>query len=241
MVNALSRRLAPAVALVLAAGLAGCGGDDDDDRAGASSAPAARAGDPLSQQQAQDALLTVEDLPDGWSALPADEDGPDGGGDPGASDSEGTIDPAACDDVLDALEADVGDPDVEAEIGFTRTAEGTLLSQTVASYPDDVDPGFLETIEDAFTECPSFTSTDAAGQVSRVTVSPLSLPDLGDQTLAVSTTYETPSVAVTYDLVFVVTGYNVLTLVSGGLDGADDDELRDTAEAAVAKLAEATA
>lgn len=238
------RRLIGIVAMAaLPLTAAGCG-DDRPDRAvtvdpqGTSAAenapdaeiveaPEAPAGQQLNKAQINKALLTVADLPGGWTASPADDD----------DDSEDTVSPPKCQDVLDALDGTSTDAAAEGEANFNKGGPfGTILSQTISSYADEVDAGRVQKIADAFSDCPTFNSTDADGEVSKVTVSPMSFANLGDQTLAFAMTLESAGFAVSVNVAYVVIGHNVVSMVNGGLAGADGAQLQKLAKQAITKL-----
>jgi hypothetical protein len=196
--------------------------------------PEAGAGGRLDQQQAESALLTVRDLPSGWAVTPDEGDEED--------DSEDTIEPERCQTVIDALDDFGGaDPAAEADADFNKGgAFGTQLTQSIESYADEIDPDQLQDVADAFTECPEFTSTDAAGTVSRITVSPMSFANLGDQTAAFAMTFEEEEgFAVSLNIAMVVVGHNLVSLLSGGLAGGDGAELEQIGRTAIAKLEQA--
>lgn len=195
-------------------------------------APTSSSEERLTKAQIDAALLTVNDLPSGWAESPEEAD----------DDSEDTIEPARCQDVMDALDDDSGDAAAEGEANFNKGgAFGTIMSETISSYAEEVDADVVQEIADAFAECPSFTSTDAEGEVTEVTVSPMSFANLGDQTLAVAMSFESSLFTVTVNVAYVVIGHNVLALINGGVGGADGAELEKLAKLAVSKLEDATA
>ncbi|MDR7253979.1 hypothetical protein J2X46_002969 [Nocardioides sp. BE266] len=229
---------------VLSLAAAGCGGDRperavtvDPQRSGSTAdstqeaevveAPEAPAGDQLSKAQIGKALLTVSDLPAGWTATPAEEE----------EESEDTVSPPKCKDVLDALDETSTDAAAEGEANFNKGGPfGTVLSQTISSYADPVDSSRVQKIADAFSDCPSFDSTDSDGTVSKVTVSPMSFGNLGDQTLAFAMTLESSAFTVSVNVAYVVIGHNVVAMVNGGLAGADGAQLEKLAKQAITKL-----
>ena len=99
-----------------------------------------------------------------------------------------------------------------------------------------MDADVVQDIADAFSECPSFTSTDSGGEVSKVTVSPMSFANLGDQTLAVAMTFESSTFTVSVNVAYVVIGHNVVAMINGGIAGADGAQLEKLTEQAIAKL-----
>lgn len=203
------------------------GSEVEEDEAPTSSAEAQ-----LTKAQIDAALLTASDLPSGWAESPAEAD----------EDSEDTIEPTRCQDVIAALDVDSDDAAAEGEANFNKGgAFGTIMSETISSYADEVDADVVQKIADAFSECPSFTSTDADGEVSQVTVSPMSFANLGDQTLAVAMSFESSMFTVSVNVAYVVIGHNVLALIHGGVGGSDGAELEKLAKLAVSKLEDATA
>ncbi|MCH1868772.1 hypothetical protein [Nocardioides sp. CFH 31398] len=201
---------------------------DDGEQA---EAPADPAGEQLTEEQIQAALLTIEDLPSGWTKEASEED----------DESEDTIDPARCQEVLDALDEGTGDPAVDGEADFSKGGPfGTFLNVTLSTYDEEVDEDAVQNISDAFTECPEFTTTDAAGEVSDVTVSPVSFANLGDQTLAVRMEFASSEFTIQVNVAYVVIGHNVLAFLLGGVAGSDAAELEDLAGQAVDKLESTT-
>ncbi|HYG95076.1 MAG TPA: hypothetical protein VD859_15975 [Nocardioides sp.] len=190
--------------------------------------PESAAGKQLTQQQAEAALLSVNELPSGWAGTPPEEE----------DESEDTIEPERCQVVIDSLdklgeETAVAEADAEFNKGG---AFGVQLSESISSYSDEVDPGWLESTADAFTECPQFTSTDSQGVISHVTVSPLSFANLGDQTVAFAMTYEQDDWTISVNIAMVAVGHNLVSLFSGGIAGSDGAELEQFGRKAIAKL-----
>ena len=235
---------ASAVVAVLSLVATGCGGDraeravtvdpqkssstpDSAEEAEVVEAPEDPAGDQLSKAQIGRALLSVSDLPAGWTATPAEDD----------EESEDTVSPPKCKDVLDALDETSTDAAAEGEANFNKGGPfGTILSQTISSYADPVDSSRVQKIADAFSNCPTFKSTDSDGEVSEITVSPMSFANLGDQTLAFAMTLESSGFAVSVNVAYVVIGHNVGAMVNGGLAGADGAQLEKLAKQAITKL-----
>ena len=228
---------------VLSLAVAGCGGDrqeraitvnpqksstaDSTQEAESPEAPEDSAGDQLSKAQIGKALLSVSDLPAGWTATPAEDE----------EESEDTVSPPKCKDVLDALDDTSTDAAAEGEANFNKGGPfGTILSQTISSYDETVDSSRVQEIADAFSDCPNFSSTDSDGEVSKVTVSPMSFGNLGDQTLAFAMTLESSMFTVSVNVAYVVVGHNVVSMVHGGLAGADGAQLEKLAKQAITKL-----
>jgi hypothetical protein len=241
------RRLVAALSLVvvLTSALVGCGSDRperavtvDPELSSTSGrptnadvekveAPENSAGEQLTRAQIETALLSVSDLPSGWSKTPDEKD----------DESEDTIEPARCQAVINALDDDSTNAAAKGEANFNKGgAFGTIMSETISSYSREVDSRVVQHIADAFSECPTFTSTDEEGEVSTVTVSPMSFANLGDQTLAVTMTFESSMFTVSVNVAYVVVGHNVVALINGGLGGADGAQFEKFAKQAVSKL-----
>jgi hypothetical protein len=246
------RRLIAAggVLTVLMSAAVGCGGDrqeravtvdpkdtdsnsddshesEESDESEGAGTPVKRAGDQLTKAQIKHALLTVADLPAGWTATPTEEE----------NDSEDKVSPAECQEVLDALDDKSTDAAAKGEANFNKGGPfGTIMSETISSYADAVDDDVVQDIADAFSKCPSFTSTDSDGEVSKVTVSPMSFANLADQTLAVAMSFESSTFTVSVNVAYVVIGHNVVAMINGGVAGADGAQLEKVTKKAIAKL-----
>jgi hypothetical protein len=110
-------------------------------------------------------LLTVEDLPTGWSPYTNSDDEDTGEG----CDAEPSL-----------------QPDVEAETTFSQGSFGPFLVESLGLYGDDRAADDAVTEFRAMTErCQSYTTTEDDGSTTTVTFSPLSFPKLGDDTYAV--------------------------------------------------------
>jgi hypothetical protein len=223
-----------AAVVVLAAG---CGGDDPPERAdtveGASPSategdeapePEDGAGEALNAEQAEAALLTVEDLPTGWS-VDASE----------VTDSEDTTDPPECAALFESL-SEAADPLVEAEANFRAGGVGPFLLHSVTSHEFDL-TDHLGKMADALDQCPEFSMTDAEGvPTTEINTAPLSFPNLGERTLAVRIQGSTPDLDVAFDVVWIAIGQNGITLIAGGVLPMQGSELEDLATRAVQKL-----
>lgn len=186
------------------------------------------AGDPFSQEQVEAALLTVQDMPTGWSE--------DTSGD--EEDSQDTTEPAECAQIFDAMLWEQQDPVAKADVDFTAGGFGPLLSQSIASF-DDPTAEALAGITDALNQCPEFTSVDADGVRSDVTATALSFPNVGDSTVAVRLNFTAEDFDVVFDVIVVSIGNNSMTLVAGGLTPVDATDLEELARAGVSKIAAA--
>jgi hypothetical protein len=223
--------------------LAGCGGDDgvDDDRARTLTAPSPTAaedaaegtgGKSLTEAELKAALLTVQELPTGYTLDTSPDDDDDDGDVDGAS--------KECSDRFKALsEANDADKSSEAEVSF-EGGFGVILEQSLESYEDDdvVEERFDQFVE-VLNDCPTFTQTDEEGGKTEFTIGPLSFPKLGDDTIALNIKFATSDFNGALNLVTVRLGRNVMSVTQGGLT-ADAAVLEEVARTGLNKLAAAT-
>jgi hypothetical protein len=64
----------------------------------------------------------------------------------------------------------------------------------------------------------------------------MSFGNLGDQTLAFAMSLESSMFEVSFNVAYVVVGHNVVSMVNGGLAGADGAQLEKLAKQAITKL-----
>lgn len=230
-------------ALALTVVLAGCGGGGEGDDAGdrartvavpssaAAEAPEGTGDKTLTEAQLQAALLTVQDLPTGYT-LAADDDDADDGGSAGGDDE--------CSRRFDDLDAEDDTEAPSAEVEF-EGGLGVLLSQEVVSHEDeDALKERFDEIVDLVSDCPSFTDTDETGATTEVAIGPLSFPKLGDDTVALALSGQAEGFDIRLNMVFVRLGRNVMSVSQGGL-AADAAALEQAARTGIDKLAAAGA
>lgn len=228
------RRLATTVVPLLLLATA-CGGDDSDERATtvspqpSSSAPAGEEAAPegtLSQVQLEQALLTVPDLPTGYTqGTPSRDD-----------DTPTQSDNPECAARFDELDSAEDEAVATAEASFEGPGPGVLLEQSLASFEDETRLSErLATVTELLSECPRFTTTDAGGVESTINVKPLSFPALGDETLAVGFVIETPELNLNLNLVVIRVGTILQTVYQGGLS-ADPAALEQAARKSTEKV-----
>lgn len=232
-------RTLPAMALSLA--LAACGGGEDGsdgDRArtiavpnsSAAEAPEEGGEETLTEAQLEAALLTVPDLPTGYTAAANDgEDDADDGDAAGAN--------AECSERFEALgdaEGSVADAEANFEGGL-----GVVLEQTLESFEDeDVLAQRFDDVVDVLSDCPSFITTDDTGATTELNISALSFPKLGDDTVALAVAGKSGGFDLRLNLVLVRLGRNAMNLAQGGLT-ADAAVLEQVARTGLDKLAAA--
>lgn len=234
------RSLLALIVALLLAGTASCGGRSDraltiEETDGASqhneqpevAAPEEAAGEQLTPKQANASLLTVADLPSGWTlGEPTEEDSDDD-----------KIEPAQCAELMDSMDADEEDAVAEGERNFNKGGPfGTLMGVSISSYEDEVDSDKLKQIADVFGECSSFKGTDKGGVVTDYKVAPLSLANIGDESLALTLTARSEGFTIPINFYLVVVGHNVLTFYNGGIAGADGAQLETIGKLAIKRL-----
>lgn len=221
-----------AFALCSALALSGCGGDDGAGDTGKTGVIERVFADPLTDAQIKKALLTVDDLPSGWTASP-DEDEEDDD-----SDAETDSASAECKKLMDAME---GDDSTKAfgkgEAEFQGGEWGPFLSQSVSSMKGDEIEKSMDSFRDAFQACDSFTQTDDEGVKTEFKIADMSFPDLGDDTIALKMSAEAMGIPVDIPLVVVRVDQNVILLASVGLgEGMSSADLEKVARTAVTKV-----
>lgn len=189
--------------------------------------PAVPKASTLSAAQAKRALLTLDDMPTGWS-----QDKPD------PADNDDTVTPKRCAAVFDAL--DGHDPLAEAEASFSAGDLGPSLDHTVSSWPKSQVQA-LKQITQALQQCPKFTSTSKDGSSATFEASGLSFPNLGDRTLALRLKGKTEGISVMLDVVYIVKGNNAIVLMASGIQPLDGATFEKLARTAISRLDAAAA
>lgn len=195
------------IVLVACLMLVGCGEDQDKDDAGSSGETAAL----IAPEKAGDYLLTLADMPSGWSqeAIAEDEDGDD--------EDTNTF----------CLEEDPN-PDIKAtgkaEARFSAGTFGPMIYNLAGVYSnqDDIQQRFA-IMRDALQNCTTWTDTDDAGEETTYTLSPMSFEQYGDETIALRMGLDGGQA----DIVAIRQGNLLITvmLISISIGGPVDDEL----------------
>ena len=190
----------------------------------------------------EEALLTLEDLPTGWTTSP----------DAGEAD-EGAAQFCAGLDMSD------DEPDAEAEASFQRSEMGPFVSHVVGRFDGgEAEKRFAE-LREAIDECGEFDTTDEDGNTLTGRLSAVSFPEVGEESLAVRLSGTVTTVAdpdfgerefpMAGDLVFfrqgdLVAGLFHITIDAsafggggGGLDSTITEDLARKAEEKVEGLA----
>lgn len=232
------RRLVTTLALFVMLA-AGCGGDGGNGNGGGTAAGGGAEAETGEQRAAAELLLTVEDLPTGWTVAP--DDGEEGGEDDSADEfCKG----------LDITKSEV-EPSSEAEADFQGGQTGPFASQLVAVYDGDKAEQAFDELVSALEDCKEVETADEDGTFTG-SLTPVSFPTLGDETHAVRLTGtakvteegETFELSMSGDFVFVrdgdvMTGIFQFAFDFGALGGGELDSsiTEDLATKAAAKIA----
>ena len=194
------------------------------------------AGDQLTSTQAKAALLTVADLPAGWASeksLVADDK------------STSKIEPVACQTIYDELAAtydelaatSVGEEaKVKEKATFFQGSSFVILEMHVSSFETNNRGDQIKNLGERLTKCAKMTFTKR-GVKTEMTLSPLSFPNLGDQSLAVRMNQKIEGMDAVSDFVFVATGHNTVSFMAAGFEPMPGTELEKIARAGMTKLA----
>lgn len=173
----------------------------------------------IDQSQLDAALLTIEDVPPGYTEYT----------DPNADD--------------DSSFCEGSDPTEEfpeiakAEVQFSQGGEtGPFIFDSVVLFAPGDAENFMQAVTDALTACQTFTQTDSDGTVLDVTLSPISFPSLGDQTLATNLTIDDGTLSALGDFVFVRNGDTVTYIATLGVGENDSTVTEAMARRAQEKL-----
>lgn len=213
------RLLTPLAALLLVPSLlVGCGSDDPqqadtldettttstatEPTAGSGPADTAAPSGPITQDALAGVLLTVNDMPSGWSVSPPD-----------AEDA----------DEFCKAAPDYREPTLESEVSFQESDFGPFVIESAGTYDDA--KAFMTEIRKVVEACRDFTETDDDGTESKGSFQPLSFPKFGEETFATRLSGNSGGFPISGDIVFVrlddelVLLCGSLGVVGGGVDG----------------------
>ncbi|MGW7264249.1 hypothetical protein [Streptomyces sp. NPDC054842] len=197
-------------------------------------APAAAAA--LSDAQAAQARLALDDLGPRWAPTEGAATWHD-------ALLKGTADDADCRRLLDGLYEDdlLGEPSGgRAVVGFDDTENGAQLRHVVAAYDRAGLDASMEWLRGLPARCGEFTATDEQGVERAVQVVDSPLPGLGDARqglrMTVSGDVEQIPATLTLDIVSVRVGDSAFVLTDGGLYGTDEESTVRAAERGAQRL-----
>ena len=241
---------------VVCIGLAGllpaCGDDSDGDQAATlTDAPSTTQSEgredgttqppdelPVKRDQAslEGKLLTVGDLPSGWTISESEE----------TEDAESEDESEFCAEAFKDFEEFDDDEGLEAESEFQKGEPsimgGAFLSQSLAVSDEDALADAFDRLPEAFEKCREFEETDDEGSTFKGTFSPLSFDRYGDDTFAMHMSAQANSDGFEFplagDFVFVREDDIVMMVVSFGFGAATVpiEELEEIVDTAYAKL-----
>lgn len=174
-----------------------------------------------SRTGAENALLSAEDLPDGYSTSP-----PQAEAEVSAASS---VSVTGCDTLLTWFRAGGGG------VHFEAGPSGPFLAEELSD-----DAAAVGVLRELATRCATFTDTDDDGEKTSVTVTDGGLPSLGEESVAyrMAASGGTGDDAYTLSgyLIAVRVGHSTCTLVHFGQPEVDPAETETIARAAVRKL-----
>ncbi len=211
------RVLLPIAALPLL--LTGCGGESD-------------ATSTLTEEQLESVLVTLDDLPEGFTPVSTGSDG----GATGGSDARASLNDAEC---LAGLDLANDEDAPKAEAGFNRANVLTITS-TATSYPnDDVATSFDETA-DALASCADFEVTADNGSGVKGTLTSDDTPaskDVDAQiTVHLTGTQQPTNLPVEITFGFARIGNDVVSVSAEGLGGPSAESFQDLMRATTDRL-----
>jgi hypothetical protein len=217
------RRLVGLIAVVALA--SGCGGDDGDGQAQTfeettttiDETTTTRA-EEESPSDLEDVVVQLGDLPSGWTVNEEDSDAED--------------DDSFCEDESTAEQPD---PPEEAESSFKQSELGPFVSSGAGRYgsAEEAEEAFDFFVEE-FAKCDGATDVDEDGTETTYSLSPLSFPDVGDDTYAARMSASTTFGPLEFDIVVERSDSTMLFIFNGGLgeiDTALTEELLRTMDA----------
>ena len=187
----------------------------------------------LTQGQVDAALLTVAELPTGFAAQTSST----------SSTTQGpaTVSPAECQAIFDQLKPNEKTAVAKGSASFTQGGMfGALLAEGIGSYTSNDRGDAVKGIADSLSKCPSFTSTQGSS-ITSFEATPLSFPNLGDQTFAARLTGKSQGFTIILDIVVVGLGHNTISFAGGGLQPMNPADLEKVARAGVDKLGKVVA
>jgi hypothetical protein len=168
---------------------------------------------PLTKAQVTAALPTAKEMkPKGWKLTKASKN---------PAKSKDKVSPPSCESLFSQIQPTLGKAVASAERDFQASALGPFVSVTISSYDKVPAAGAFSALAAAMSSCKTFTSTNAKGVKTKVTVAPLKFPNLGDQTFAERLTLRSRSGG--FNLTFIVDvalatkGANAVAVLNAGL------------------------
>jgi PknH-like extracellular domain len=188
-----------------------------------SSSPPASASQDLSQY-----LLTLDDLPSGWSRSPEQSD---------EDESSTTTDPPQCSSIGEEEFEHAQSELNQASADFQQSTFGPFVSNGIIAYEDSGQAEHaLNTIVDGINACQTVTETDESGNETSYTFAPLSMDKHGDQTFATVLRGISQLGPIEGNLVFVQDGRYLWFVATVGLGAAPPIDISELVATAADRL-----
>lgn len=175
---------------------------------------------PLTQEDLEKALMILDELPAGWAIDPEDEE----------DDSNEETARFLCTDYEKKSIA-------KASASFQQGQIGPFLAHSVVTYPPGEATNQFEFMLAAVEQCANFTDTQT-GESMEWTVTPISFPKLGDQSMAVRASSEFILGLIEVDSVYIRIGDTMISIqyMVAGLRSIDSTQTEQFARLAEQKL-----
>lgn len=164
------------------------------------------------------ALLTVQDLPQGWKVDRTP-----------LLDTPGGAEPPQCSNLFESI-----DSAPIAETAVSLTNGPSFVSHIVTYYGEDASKR-LDDFADTIAQCANFTAVDEGARLDMSTGA-VPFPNFGDRTEAARVVSRRPGGSLVIDAVMVSVGEFELTLLTGGLGTVDPAEIERLARLATDRL-----
>ncbi|MER6624358.1 MULTISPECIES: hypothetical protein [unclassified Streptomyces] len=208
------------------------------------SSPTSSPASELTETGARNALITGEDLEDGWTQVENPQEWRDSllvGQVDVAAFLQGKSDASDCQQLVDSLydETLLGSPSGASALNGFEEGDSRLLYQVAAYQKSELDESmkWLRSLPDT---CDQFTVSGGDSGDRTVQVVDMALPEEGDARQGLTVTMKGESggepVTLTLDVAVVQVGANAITVTNGGLAGADHDTTSTAVEQGTPRL-----
>ncbi|MBB5917947.1 hypothetical protein BJY24_006859 [Nocardia transvalensis] len=212
---------------------AGCGSQDHDSTSGlgAVTPPPVTAPAITDSAALQAKLLTVADLPPGYTQL--DDGSPGNGG--GAAQDHSRTDPAACGKVLAAVTDQVPGASAHGTVNYS-TPDFASIDIDAASYPGNGAGQAFSSVQQLLRQCTSYSGTDADGIAVDYKVSGLDQPRTGDASTAFQVHTSSQGMSLYSAAALVLVGSTVVQVAETSPQPVDPGALHNLVAAQVGRL-----
>ena len=163
----------------------------------------------ITAEELSAALLTLDDMPTGWTISPPDED----------DDDDGT-------ELCGQEFGEVAEAVDRAEASFNQSDLGPFIVQTLGLFREGEAGQNLALFVEAAGSCSEWTAVDSEGEETNWRISALSFPKFGDETFAFRLSSDPTIIGiVTVDAIIVRRGDVILLLahLAFGFEGVDSE------------------